>query len=92
MAHVAVHRVPILEKALVLTAWTGIRPLTEDNLPILGPVPSVKGLILSCGWGRMGIILAPVAGQFTAEYITKGHSSTMDVRPFRIERFAMKMN
>jgi glycine/D-amino acid oxidase-like deaminating enzyme len=90
MVDAAVHRVPILEKAPVLTAWTGIRPLTEDDLPILGPVPSVKGFVLNCGWGGMGIILAPVAGQLIAEYIVQGYCSTMDVRPFRIERFATK--
>jgi glycine/D-amino acid oxidase-like deaminating enzyme len=91
MIDAAVHRVPILEKAPVLTAWTGIRPLTDDDLPILGPLPSVKGFVLNCGWGGMGIILAPVAGQLIAEYIVNGYCTTMDIRPFRLERFAMKM-
>jgi len=51
MIETAVHRVPVLEKASMLTAWTGVRPLTVDDLPILGPVPPVDGFILSCGWG-----------------------------------------
>jgi len=88
MIETAAHRVPILEKASALTAWAGIRPLTEDNLPILGPVPSVKGFILNCGWGGMGIILAPLGGQLIAEYIVNGYSLTMDITPFRMERFA----
>ena len=87
MIDAAVHRVPVLERASMLTAWTGIRPLTPDGRPILGPVPSVDGFILSCGWGGTGIIQAPIAGQLVAEYISSGHTSTMDISPFGIERF-----
>jgi glycine/D-amino acid oxidase-like deaminating enzyme len=84
----AVQRVPVLEKAALLTGWAGVRPLTVDNRPILGPVPAVEGFILNCGWGGTGIIQAPIAGQLVAELIGKGRPSTMDIRPFSIERFA----
>jgi sarcosine oxidase subunit beta len=83
----AMHRVPVLEKASVLTGWTGIRPLTPDDHPVLGPVPSVDGFILNCGWGGTGIINAPIAGQLVAELISDGRASTMDISPFGIERF-----
>jgi glycine/D-amino acid oxidase-like deaminating enzyme len=71
----------------MLTAWAGVRPLTADEYPILGPVPSVDGFVLNCGWGGMGIIQSPIAGQLVAEYICNGHASTMDIGPFAIERF-----
>jgi sarcosine oxidase subunit beta len=87
MLDAAVHRVPALERASMLTAWTGVRPLTADDYPILGPVPSVDGLVLNCGWGGMGIIQAPMAGQLVAEYICDGHASTKDISPFGLERF-----
>ena len=87
MLDTAVHRVPVLEKASMLTAWTGVRPLTPDDLPILGPVLSVDGLVLNCGWGGMGIIQAPIAGQLVAEYVSNGRTSTMDIGSFGIERF-----
>jgi sarcosine oxidase subunit beta len=87
MLDAAVHRVPVLERAAMLTAWTGVRPLTPDERPILGPVPSVDGFVLNCGWGGMGIIQAPIAGQLVAEYICNGHASSMDIGPFGIERF-----
>jgi sarcosine oxidase subunit beta len=87
MLDAAVHRVPVLERATMLTAWTGVRPLTADEYPILGPVPSVDGFVLNCGWGGKGIILAPIAGQLVAEYISQGRTSTMDLSPFRIGRF-----
>jgi sarcosine oxidase subunit beta len=87
MIETAIHRVPVLETASMLTAWTGVRPLTTDGLPILGPVPSVEGFILSCGWGGTGIIQAPIAGRLVAELFGDGQTSTMDIGPLHIERF-----
>jgi sarcosine oxidase subunit beta len=86
----AVHRVPVLEKASVLTGWTGVRPLTPDDHPILGPVPGVGGFILNCGWGGTGIINAPIAGQLVAEMVSDGKTVTMDISPFRVGRFEGK--
>lgn len=83
----AIHRMPVLQKATFQTGWTGIRPLTPDDLPILGPVPQVDGFILNCGWGGQGIIQAPIAGQLAAELIVYGQAMTMSLEPFRIERF-----
>jgi sarcosine oxidase subunit beta len=87
MIDVAIHRVPILEKASILTSWTGIRSLTPDGHPILGPVSSVDGLVLSCGWGGTGIIQAPIAGQLVAEYIHDGSTITMSIDALRVDRF-----
>jgi len=87
MIDVAVRRIPVLEKASMQTAWTGIRPLTPDDHPIIGPVPYVDGLILNCGWGGRGIIQAPIAGRLVAETICNGYPSTMDSHPLKIERF-----
>ena len=87
MIKAAIHRVPVLERASVLKAWAGVRPMTLDDHPILGPVTSVDGLILNCGWGGTGIIQAPVAGQLVAEYISRGSTSTVDIASLGIERF-----
>jgi sarcosine oxidase subunit beta len=87
MIGVAVHRVPVLAKASMLTAWTGIRPMTPDDHPIVGPVPSVDGLVLNCGWNGAGIIQAPIAGQLVAEYVSNHHTSTLDLGPLSIQRF-----
>jgi sarcosine oxidase subunit beta len=84
----AIRRVPILEHAALLTGWAGVRPLTADDRPILGPVPAVEGLVLTCGWGGRGIIQAPIAGQLVAELVSNGRTVTTDIRPLSIERFA----
>jgi sarcosine oxidase subunit beta len=83
----AVHRVPVLEKAALKTSWSGVRPLTVDGRPILGSVPGLDGFLLNCGWGGMGIIQAPVAGQLLAELVLDGHTSTFDTSGLRLERF-----
>jgi sarcosine oxidase subunit beta len=88
MIDAAVQRAPALADASVLTTWTGVRPLTPDGRPILGPVPGVDGLLLNCGWGGVGIILAPVAGQLLAEVVSQGYATTFDTAPLGIERFA----
>lgn len=87
MIDVAVQRVPVLASASLLTTWTGVRPLTPDGRPILGAVPGIDGLLLNCGWGGVGIILAPVAGQLLAGVFTQGQAAMFDIAPFRIERF-----
>ena len=87
MTRVASHRVPVLETASVLTTWAGVRPLTCDDRPILGPVDSPEGFLLNCGWGGMGIIQSPIAGQLVAEYVSNGYTTTMDIGPLAIDRF-----
>ena len=83
----AVQRVPILEKISLLTAWSGVRPLTADGRPIFGPVPGTDGYLLNAGWGGFGIIQAPIAGQLVAELIQDEYTSTFQGNKFGLERF-----
>jgi len=85
----AMHRVPVLEKASLLTAWSGVRPLTADGRPIFGAVPGIEGFLLNTGWGGVGIIQAPVAGQLMAELICRGHTTIFESKDFGLERFFM---
>jgi sarcosine oxidase subunit beta len=86
----AVQRVPVLEKASLLTAWSGVRPLTPDGRPIFGAAPGVEGFLLNAGWGGFGIIQAPVAGQLMAELIHAGQPSTFESSAFGLERFRQR--
>jgi glycine/D-amino acid oxidase-like deaminating enzyme len=61
--------------------------LTVDGRPIFGRVPGVDGLLLNCGWGGMGIIQAPVAGQLMAELVSNGRTSTFETEDFQLSRF-----
>ncbi|MFZ5469318.1 MAG: glycine oxidase ThiO [Myxococcota bacterium] len=76
---------PSLSSAPVQEVWAGLRPDTEDHLPILGEGP-VRQLFLSTGHYRNGILLAPVSAQLVSELLL-GRPPSVDLRPFRHDRF-----
>ncbi|KPK79026.1 MAG: hypothetical protein AMS25_14055 [Gemmatimonas sp. SM23_52] len=79
--------VPALAGLKPLERWAGLRPLSADSSPIIGPDPELEGLIYSTGFGRSGILLAPLAGAIVADLVVVGESE-YDWRAFRPERFA----
>jgi sarcosine oxidase subunit beta len=87
----SVHRAPDLEEAGVKTAWAGLRPITPDDDPILGPAPHLRGFLNDCGWGGHGIMHAPAGGLLLAEWIIDGEPSTLDVSYAGAERFNSAM-
>jgi glycine oxidase len=60
---------PGLAGAEVLETWSGLRPGTPDDLPILGPT-DIDGLLIATGHYRNGILLAPVTAILIREWIT----------------------
>jgi sarcosine oxidase subunit beta len=86
----AAHRVPALSTALLSGGWSGIRPLTPDLNPILGPVDSAEGFINSCGWGGEGIMHAPAGGQIVADIVMRANHPSFEIRPFLASRFSRR--
>ncbi len=82
----ALHRAPILANARVMRGWAGLRPLTPDDYPILGPVDGISGYVNACGWGGHGVMHAPIGGQLVAEWISTG-KTTLELTPFLAARF-----
>ena len=58
-----------------LRAWAGLRPATEDGLPVVGPWPGAPGLLVATGHYRNGILMTPVTAQIIREYAVRGRSS-----------------
>lgn len=83
----ALHRAPVLANARVMRGWAGLRSLTPDDYPVLGPAAEVPGFINNCGWGGHGVMHAPVGGQLVAELIADGRTTTMDIASFAADRF-----
>ena len=92
MINAAIHRIPVLENAGFLTGWTGIRPMTPDNLPLLSNVNEVKGLYVNAGWGGEGVMLSPVSGQLLAELITGTGPGNLDMSLLRLDRFGQDLD
>lgn len=55
--------VPAVYDQHFLDSWTGFRPMSLANEPILGPSPEVDGLWVATGHGRNGILLTPVTAR-----------------------------
>lgn len=61
--------------------------MTPDGKAILGQA-GPDGFYLACGLSGTGFKKAPAIGQCLTEFITQGHSTTVDMTPFRLSRFA----
>lgn len=81
----AVRAVPFLAHARVKRMWSGFRPGTPDELPILGPVDGVEGYLNACGHFRTGILTAPLTGLMIAE-LASGEPTSFPVEPFLYTR------
>jgi D-amino-acid dehydrogenase len=52
--------------------WAGMRSLSPDGLPYIGPVPGLDGVHLATGHATLGITLAPLTGELLAGLILDG--------------------
>lgn len=77
---------PALAAARVREHWSGLRPVTPDFLPIVGPDPDFPSLLYACGHSRNGILLGPLTGECVAA-LASGEEPALDVAPFSITRF-----
>ena len=68
------------------TGWAGLRPLTPDSLPIVGPHPAEERLILAVGHGQLGVTLGPITGRLIADCIT-GTNVDAGLEPLKADRF-----
>jgi glycine oxidase len=77
---------PVLAEAEFVESWSGLRPATIDELPILGPAPRQPRYLLATGHYRNGILLAPGTARVTAQLLT-GEAPSVDLSPFGAARF-----
>jgi glycine/D-amino acid oxidase-like deaminating enzyme len=71
-----------LATAPVIRNQACYRPVTDDGLPLIGPVPGTAGAFVATGHGPWGMLNAPATGQALAELIAEGAASSVDLRPF----------
>lgn len=83
----SLHRIPVLEKANIMTGWAGLYEITPDHHAIIGEYPEMKGFICANGFSGHGFMHSPAAGLAVAELIVKGKSETIDIWPLRPSRF-----
>ena len=81
----AIRAVPGLATVAVKRVWSGLRPGTPDELPILGPVDGLRGYLNACGHFRTGILNAPLTGRTIAE-LAAGAVPGYPIDPFLLSR------
>jgi glycine/D-amino acid oxidase-like deaminating enzyme len=81
-------RLPKLENAEVMRGVTGVYDMTPDSRPLLGEIPSIRGLYACAGFSGMGFKISPAVGLVMSELVLDGASTTVDISAFRPERFA----
>lgn len=66
--------------------WTGLRPMTPDNPPVLGPTP-ITNLFLNTGHGTFGWTMACGSAAVLADVVS-GKKPEIDLEGLTLERFA----
>ncbi|MFN9451732.1 MAG: D-amino acid dehydrogenase [Rubrivivax sp.] len=68
------------------TFWCGLRPMTPDGTPIVGPT-SVQNLLLATGHGTLGWTMAAGTARVLADQIA-GRQPEIDARALAMARYA----
>jgi D-amino-acid dehydrogenase len=65
--------------------WCGLRPMTPDGTPIVGPTP-VQNLLLATGHGTLGWTMACGTGRVIADLVS-GRQPEIDVSGLGMARY-----
>jgi D-amino-acid dehydrogenase len=66
--------------------WTGLRPMTPDGTPVIGPT-KLQNLFLNTGHGTLGWTMACGSGRLLADLVT-GHRPNIEHADLAISRYA----
>jgi hydrogen cyanide synthase HcnC len=82
----AVRALPLVRYVGIKRVWAGLRPGTEDELPILGHAPGVAGYVNAAGGFRTGIVASPLTARLVAQCVLD-EPTDLPLEPFLVERF-----
>lgn len=77
---------PSLASLKPIDKWSGLRPKTPDENPIIGCLDAIPELIFATGHYRNGILLAPMTASIVADIVESGVSK-VNYSPFSPQRF-----
>ena len=66
--------------------WYGYRPCSADGLPYIGKVKKWDNLVIATGHAMLGLSLGAGTGKLVTEIVNET-SLSMDIAPFKVERF-----
>jgi sarcosine oxidase, subunit beta len=74
---------PALTGRAVARRWAGLEAFTPDDLPVIGPVPGLDGLLIATGFSGHGFALTPAVGDLLARLATGGEAQVGSGLTFR---------
>lgn len=78
--------VPALAEAAFVEARAGLRPMTRDELPVIGRSSTMRQVFYATGHYRNGVLLAPLTAALVADLVLEGREDRQlsVVRPDRL--------
>ncbi len=86
LAEAIVGRFPALADMEITNGWAGLREMTPDDHPIVGPVDQRPGLWVAAGFSGHGFMQAPAVGEAIAGWFLDG-SPGWDLGALSLSRF-----
>ena len=82
------HRYPSMVSAINRGGYSGPYDVSADSQPILDQPPEIEGLYIALGFSGHGFRFSPSTGRVMSELIMNGEVNGVDVKEFRLSRFA----
>ncbi|MDV6346052.1 glycine oxidase ThiO [Nitrosomonas sp. Is35] len=73
---------PVLEKMPIKQHWSGLRPASLKNIPIIGRHPVIHNLLINSGHFRYGVTMAPASAEILVNEMT-GAAQPFDTAPYQ---------
>jgi len=83
----AAQRLPVIAELPLSTSWQGDYDMSPDHNAMVGRAERLDGFYYATGFSGHGFQLSPAVGEHLAELVT-GRAPSIDLTPFRAERFA----
>ncbi len=85
LAHVVTDLFPHGGDVSAASFWCGLRPMTPDGTPIVGPTP-IANLLLATGHGTLGWTMATGTGRVIADLVS-GREPEIDIQGLTMARY-----
>lgn len=81
---------PKIADMTIIRSYAGLRPWTEDHLPIISAVDELPNYFVAAGHEGDGISLAAITGKVVSELVS-GIETTIPTEAVRLDRFRKKV-
>ncbi|MBU4639046.1 NAD(P)/FAD-dependent oxidoreductase [Bacillus toyonensis] len=90
IANRAIRFYPKMADMMVIRSYAGLRPWTEDHLPIISRVDHIPNYYIAAGHEGDGISLAAITGKVIEELLNE-KETIIPIEPLRLSRFTERV-